>query len=91
MVPAPGLTLGEGKGFRAARMERTLITNSSTIAEVGYDAAAGVLEVLFLSGTVYQFFDVPEAVAVGLTSPWTGSVGQYFEQNIRGTYPYAKL
>lgn len=72
-------------------MDRTPIGNSSTIVEVGYDAELEVLEILFISGIAYQFFNVPEEVAVGLTSPWTSSVGQYFEQNIRGAYSYTKL
>lgn len=72
-------------------MERAPILNSSSIAEAGYDPATQMLEVQFFSGAVYRFFDVPEAVAVGLMSPWVESAGQYFERNIRRAYPYEKL
>lgn len=72
-------------------MERIPIANSSSLAEAGYDAATQVLEVKFPNGSTYQFFQVPENLAMGLLSPWVGSAGQYFEMNIRNTYPYEKL
>lgn len=72
-------------------MERTLIANSSSIAEVGYDSGFHVLEVLFVGGNVYRYFDVPEEVVADFMSPWTGSIGRYFEANIRFQYPYEQL
>lgn len=71
-------------------MERFPVSNSSSIAEVGYDAGTETLEIMFTNGNVYVFFEVPEDVAVGLTSPWTSSVGQYFETRIRNSYSYVK-
>jgi hypothetical protein len=68
-------------------MNRTAI-NSSNIAEVGYDASTGTLELLFHNGRLYQYFDVPAAVHEELLQ--APSPGQYFYQNIRGVYRYAR-
>jgi len=63
--------------------------SSSNVASVGYDAVSGVLEVEFLDGSIYQYFDVPQQVADGLVG--AASVGAYLNQNIKGTYRYVKL
>ena len=39
-------------------MKRELVT-SSNILELGYDEESRILEVVFHSGNVYQYFDVP--------------------------------
>lgn len=62
---------------------------STTIAEVGYDADTKTLEVLFVNGGLYQYFDVPGAVFEELRR--AGSIGQFFNVNVRGTYRYARL
>lgn len=62
---------------------------SSTIAEVGYDADSRVLEVLFTNGRIYQYFEVPERVFDELLR--AGSVGQFFNTDVRSAYRYARL
>ncbi len=42
-------------------MNRTPV-DSSNIADVGYDETSMTLEVGFNTGTIYQYFDVPQTV-----------------------------
>jgi hypothetical protein len=69
-------------------MERTAVS-SSNLASVGYDADTLTLEVEFLNGTVYQYYDVPEGVFEELLN--AGSVGSYFSHNVRNNYPTQKF
>lgn len=63
--------------------------SSSNIAAIGYDEGSMTLTVEFLSGTLYQYFDVSSQVYQELMA--AGSVGTYFSQNIRNNYRYTKL
>lgn len=67
-------------------MERQPVS-SSNIASIGYED--GTLEVEFLNGSVYQYFDVPEPVYQGLMN--TDSHGQFLHQVVKGNYRYARL
>lgn len=69
-------------------MERQSVS-SSNVSSVGYDPASSTLEVEFLDGSVYQYFDVPQQIADGLVG--AASVGSFLNQNIKGTYRYVKL
>lgn len=69
-------------------MERVGVSSSS-ISEVGYDEAGNTLEIMFLDGRVYQYFDVPVWVYEALIN--APSVGQYFHSEIRGTYRFARV
>lgn len=60
---------------------------SSDIRSVGY--AGNTLEVEFHSGGIYQYFNVPRAVYVGLMS--APSHGHFFHCNIRDRYDYARM
>ena len=62
---------------------------SANVHSVGYDAGAGTLEVEFTSGSVYQYFDVPESEYEGLMS--AGSKGRYFNRNIKDCYAYGQV
>lgn len=42
--------------------------SSTIVARIGYHAESAVLEVEFLSGAVYHYFDVLELVYTGLIS-----------------------
>ena len=71
---------------------KTINVQSSTISSIGYDENSGTLEVGFLNGSVYQYFDVPNAVANELMyAPPEGSHGKYLASNIKGSYRYAKV
>jgi hypothetical protein len=69
-------------------MNRTPV-ESSNIADVGYDPTTMTLEVGFLNGTAYQYFDVPQAVHQEFMS--ATSHGKYFSANIKNSYRYVKL
>lgn len=62
---------------------------SSNVASVGYDPQTMTLEVEFLGGSVYQYFDVPESEYSGLIGADT--VGGYLNSNIKGRYRYARI
>lgn len=63
--------------------------SSSNIASIGYDQASQTLEIEFLNGSIYQYFDIPQHVYGGLMS--ASSHGQYLAQNIKGYYRYSKV
>ena len=57
---------------------------SSNLCSVGYDRNALNLEIEFISGAVYRYFNVPENIYLELMN--ANSHGQYFHQNIRYVY-----
>jgi len=61
-------------------MERTPV-QSTNLASVGYDSANMILEIEFLKGGIYQYFNVPSHIHEGLMA--AGSKGIYFDQNIK--------
>lgn len=69
-------------------MNRQPVT-SSNIASIGYDANSQTLEIEFLNGGVYQYFDVPQHVYEELMN--ASSHGQYLAQNIKGVYRFSKV
>lgn len=62
---------------------------SSDIKSAGYDAAKGILEIEFHSGSVYQYLDVESAVWIGLV--FAESKGKYFHNHIKGKFEYARV
>jgi len=68
-------------------MDRVAVS-SSNIASVGYDPSTMTLEIEFCSGSVYQYFDVPESVHLQLMQ--SSSVGGYFSSSIRNSFRYAQ-
>jgi len=63
--------------------------DSSNVEAVGYDEDSSTLQVEFKNGAMYQYFDVPENVFIGLRD--AGSVGGYLAAVIKGTYRYSKV
>lgn len=59
---------------------------SSVISAVGHTR---VLEIVFESGRVYQYYDVPESVFDAILK--SDSKGRYFNQHIRGKFPYQEI
>lgn len=69
-------------------MERIAV-QSKDIAVVGYDSADGSLEVVFRSGGVYHYKQVPAAVhREFLEAP---SLGIFFRDNIKEKFSYEKV
>lgn len=70
-------------------MERVNVV-STNIRSIGYDASTMILEVEFNNGTVYQYYDVPEALYEGLMA--ADSHGKYLNEYIKkGGYSYARV
>ena len=69
-------------------MNRTPVI-SSNVASAGYDPNTMTVEVEFKNGSVYQYFDVPEAVYRDLMR--ASSVGTFLNQNIKNSYRYAQI
>lgn len=63
--------------------------DSRTMVSVGYDADSGILEIEFVNGRLYQYFDVPPARFDELLG--SDSAGRYFNAAIRGHYRYARV
>ena len=62
---------------------------SSNLASVGFDPKKSVLEIQFNSGSIYQYFGVPQAVHTGLMA--ADSHGQFFHKFIRNIYQYSRI
>ncbi|MDM8346921.1 KTSC domain-containing protein [Pseudochrobactrum sp. sp1633] len=69
-------------------MDRQSVS-SSNIASVGYDEISQTLEIEFLSGGIYEYYNVPENVYQELIS--ASSVGRYFAQRVRSTYNFSRV
>jgi len=69
-------------------MNRTTVT-SSNIASVRYDPGTMTLEIEFKNGSVYQYFDVPEAVYQEFMH--ASSKGNFLHTNIKNNYRYVKV
>jgi hypothetical protein len=65
---------------------RVATVESATLATVGYDEAQELLQLEFGSRAVYLYFGVPAAVHDALLG--APSKGRYFNEAIRGRYPY---
>ena len=62
---------------------------SENLARIRYDENSNTLEIEFKGGRLYQYFDVPVQVFEELRN--AGSLGQYFNSNIKGYYRYARI
>jgi len=62
---------------------------SSNLASVCYDSKSKTLEIEFLNGSLYQYFDIPEHVYEELMA--ADSHGQYLARNIKGNYRFSKV
>lgn len=70
-------------------MFRTCVS-SSNLASVGYDASERILEIEFLNGSIYHYYNVPSALYHGLMS--AGSHGGYLNQFIKKAgYRYRRI
>lgn len=62
---------------------------SSNVRSIGYDPATATLEVEFLSGSIYQYYDVPENVYDQLMK--AGSKGRFLHYQVKNAYPYSRV
>jgi hypothetical protein len=68
---------------------RIATVDSTTLATVAYDEAQELLQLEFCSRAVYLYFGVPATVHQALLG--APSKGQYFNQAIRGRFPYRPI
>lgn len=62
---------------------------SSNLSKIGYDALSKTLLVVFNTGSVYEFSNVPEEYFTELMrSP---SIGTFFSKNIRRRFKFKKV
>jgi len=70
-------------------MDRSPVS-SSNLKDVGYDPQEQTLEVGFLNGSVYQYFNVPENKYIGLMR--ASSKGGYLDEHIKKVgYRYRRI
>ncbi len=60
--------------------------HSTSIASIGYDPASFTLEIEFLGGELYQYFDVPVSVYLNFVN--SESRGRFFNYHIKPYYRY---
>jgi hypothetical protein len=65
---------------------RVATVESTTLATVAYDESRKLLQLEFCSQAVYLYFGVPAAVHQALLG--APSKGRYFNQTIRGRFPF---
>ncbi len=69
-------------------MKREHVT-SSNIESIGYDPKSQTLELEFLNGSIYQYFDVPQNIYDEIMG--ADSHGKYLAANIKGHFRYSKV
>lgn len=69
-------------------MDRTPV-DSSSLVSVGYSPEVSTLEIEFHHGASYQYFAVPRHIFDGLLA--AASKGTYFNEHIKGLYPFRLL
>ena len=66
-----------------------IAVESSTLATIAYDGTRELLQLEFNSRALYQYFGVPATVHQALLG--APSKGRYFNQAIRGKFPYSRV
>jgi hypothetical protein len=61
---------------------------SSVIAAIKYDIPSSTLRIIYVSGVVYDYKNVPEEVYKAMKSSF--SKGAFLNQHIKGKYEYEK-
>ncbi|MEC5322908.1 KTSC domain-containing protein [Aurantimonas sp. A3-2-R12] len=62
---------------------------SSNIASIGYDSNSETLEIEFLNGSIYQYFNIPSGLNDQLMA--APSKGQFLNVYIKNGYPYSRV
>lgn len=69
-------------------MDRAAV-GSSNISEIGYDPMSETLEVMFNNGSVYQYYNVGQALFDQIMQ--APSKGQFLNVYIKNAYPYSRV
>ena len=70
------------------RMERKSLVSTS-LKSAGYDADNKTIEVEFVEGGIYRYFDVPKEIYEALLK--AESKGRFYVAEIRDKYMYEKI
>jgi hypothetical protein len=62
---------------------------STNVASVGYDEASQTLEVEFVNGTVYQYYNVDSGLFESFMQ--APSKGQFLNQNIKNAFAFSRV
>ncbi len=62
---------------------------SSVISNINYDAATSTLRIVFVSGMIYDYKNVPADVYLALKT--SGAKGIYLNQHIKSKYKFEKI
>jgi len=68
---------------------RRRVVESASVRSVGYSPSSRTLEVEFVSGSVYQYFDVPQPTYAGLLA--ASSIGNFVNTQIKPYYEFAEV
>jgi hypothetical protein len=63
--------------------------HSSVVSAIIYDRASYTMRVIFVSGAIYDYKNVPVKVFEAMKT--SGSKGIYLNQNIKGQYEFEKI
>jgi KTSC domain len=63
------------------------LVESATLAAIGYDETREILQLEFRNHSVYRYFEVRVSVYEALVA--ASSKGRYFNETIRGHFPYS--
>jgi len=69
-------------------MDRSYVA-STNVASVGYDEATETLEVEFLNGSIYQYYNVKMNIYEQMMQ--AGSKGKFLNTYIKNAYPYSRV
>jgi hypothetical protein len=69
-------------------MQRENVT-SSNIMSIGYDDSTNTLEIEFLTGGIYEYYNIPIDTYNELMN--ASSIGSYFSRNIRNIFPTQRV
>jgi hypothetical protein len=62
---------------------------SSVVARMNYDAPSSTLRIVYVSGMVYDYKNVPPEVYEAMRT--SDSKGSYLNRNIKGHYKFKKI
>lgn len=77
------------KKWVSYRMAEMIPVKSSNLAGIAYEPQQQVLTVWFLNGTIYNYYDVPNAVWVSFQN--ADSKGKYLAANIKNRFSYERV
>lgn len=62
---------------------------SSSISSIGYDSPSQTLELQFVEGAVYQYFDFPKLLYQKFLT--ADSKGRFLTDHVKGKYEFLKI